>query len=70
MAVFLNEKKPFHISHNRKMNFALQLVNEDYHKFYSHAEDNNTIAKAQRWNAVFTLIYQFCKPWLIIKKPT
>lgn len=44
-AVFLNEKKPFRISHNMKMNFALQLVNEDYQNFYSHAEDNNIIPK-------------------------
>lgn len=27
------------------MNFALQLLNEDYQNFYSHEEDNNIIAK-------------------------
>lgn len=70
MPVFLNEKKPFHISHNRKTTFALQLVNEDYQNFYSHTEDNNVIAKEHWWNAMFTLIYQFCKLWLVLKRAT
>lgn len=60
--VFLDEKKRFHISHTRKMNFALQSVNEDYQNFYSHADSNNIIAEEQQRNAVFTLIYHFCMP--------
>jgi len=58
----LDEKKPFRISHIRKMNFALQLVNGDYQSFYSHAENNNITAKEHQRNSVFTVIYQFRMP--------
>lgn len=50
------------------MNFALQSVNEDYQNFNSHAENNNIIAKEHQKNAVFTLIYHFCMPCLVLKK--
>jgi len=50
------------------MNFALQLVNGDYQSFYSHAENNNITAKEHQRNSVFTVIYQFRMPWLVLKK--
>lgn len=50
------------------MNFGLQLVNEVYYNFYSHAENNNIISKEYQRNAVFILIYQFCMHWLVLKK--